>query len=294
MGTIQSFFRHATPDFPLSVSYFAPYHIPDAPALTEISHRMQIMLVTAGQVEAYADSKSYLLNPGDIFILRPHEINSTRSTSLDTRYINLSFKMDLFALPPTHFFQKEFVAPMQEGMLIPPLLVRPGDEPYDALLHTLRRLDINKEGSSAYTAELFSIAVDLCTTLLPYCTTVTPKKTSRKVSEDAIYACLNYIQEHFSEKITLQELASFVHLQPNYLCALFKERTGRTIFEHITRLRINSAAKLLRSTSLPVNQIAEQCGFSSISFFNRKFTHWHKCSPTEYRKQFKERNLPKL
>ena len=106
-----------------------------------------------------------------------------------------------------------------------------------------------------------------------------------------VYLCLEYIKNNYTQKLTLQELAELVHLQPNYLCAVFKARTGRTIFEHITRYRCSWAAKLLRSTPLPVNQIAERCGFPSISFFTRKFTALHGWSPTAYRKQFAGREL---
>lgn len=289
MSQIQSFYRHATPDFPLEISYFAPYHIHQSPGLTEPSNGLQISLVTSGQVDVYVDGKSYLLHCGDIFIIRPREIFTFRSTTLETKYIQLKFPTELIAMSPNHFFQKNFVQPIEEGQLILPRLISPKDEIYDPMLRILKRLDVNKEGTDSYKAELFSIVMELCTTLMPYCTA--PKTPSGKAAEDVIYTCLNYIQKHFGQNLTLQELANLVHLQPNYLCALFKKRTGRTIFDHITRLRINSASKLLRSTSLPVNQIAEQCGFPSTSFFTRKFTALHGCSPTVYRKQFKERSL---
>ena len=55
---------------------------------------------------------------------------------------------------------------------------------------------------------------------------------------------LENLRQRCSEKLTLQELAELVHLQPNYLCAVFKARTGRTVFEHITRYRCSWAAKL--------------------------------------------------
>lgn len=291
MGSIQSFYRHATPDFPLSVSYFAPYHIHQAPGLTEVSDRMEIALVTAGQVDAFVDGQSYLLEAGDIFILKPYEVFTFRSTSLETRYIQLKFSSSFITLPPTHFFQKNFVLPLQNGTLIPPRLVTAGDALYELLMHPLRRLDVQKEGTDGYDGELFSIVIDLCTAMMPYCHISGGSNRSGKPTEDVIFTCLNYIRKNYMENITLDELASLVHLQPNYLCALFKKRTGRTIFDHITRLRINNASTLLRSTSLPVNQIAEQCGFPSISFFTRKFTALHGCSPTAYRKQFKERSL---
>lgn len=294
MGTIRSFHRHATPDFPLEVSYFTPYHIHQVPGFTETGSTMRISLITGGQVEARVGGHTYILKAGDIFIILPYEIFTFRSMSMDTKYVFLDFSMDLITMSPEHYFQRNFVEPLRAGKLTPPRLIRPKDAPYDALYRELSRLDVSKEGFEAYTAELFSIVISLCAALLPYCTTPDAKNISEKPDHDVIYTCLEYIKENFSRKLTLQELADLVHLQPNYLCARFKERTGRTIFDHITRLRINSTSKLLRSTKLPVNQIAEQCGFPSTSFFTRKFTVLHGCSPTVYRKQFADRDLPDI
>ncbi len=294
MGTIRSFHRHATPDFPLEVSYFTPYHIHQVPGFTETGCTMRISLIIGGQVEARVNGHTYILQSGDIFIIMPYEIFTFRSMSLDTKYVFLDFSPDLITMPSGHYFQQKFVEPLRSGILITPRLIHPKDDPYQALYRELSRLDVNKEGSDAYTAELFSIAIGLCAALMPYCTTSDSKSFSEKPNQDVIYTCLEYIKANFSSKLTLQELADLVHLQPNYLCTRFKERTGRTIFDHITRLRINSASKLLRSTNLPVNEIAEQCGFPSVSFYTRKFTALHGCSPTAYRKQFAERDLTDL
>lgn len=293
MGTIRSFHRRATEDFPLEVSYFSPYHINQTPGFTETGATMRISLILDGQVDVRIEGKTYILNKGDIFIILPYEIFTFRSMSMETKYVFLDFSLDLIAMPQDHFFQQKFVGPLTEGKLTPPRLIRPGDQPHDALYQLLSRLDINKEGTDAYTAELYAITVSLCAVLFPYCTTTTPKVLG-KAGEDVIYTCLEYIKENYANKITLQEMADIVHLQPNYLCSIFKKRTGRTIFDHITRRRINYSSKLLRSTKLPVNEIAEQCGFPSISFYTRKFSALHGCSPTDYRKQFAERDLTEI
>ena len=291
MGSIKSYYHHGTSDCPINVSYFSPYHIHSSPGLTNTSSTLEFSLVIAGQVEARVSGKVYTLNAGDIFIIIPNELFVFRSVSMDTRYVSISFSPELIDLPSGHFFQEKFTKPLKEGILNVPRLVQPGDDLYTLLHKEICRLDVSKEGSDAYKAELFAIAVGLCAAIMPYCKTATPKEISAKNGEDAVFICLQYIKENYAKKLTLDELANLVHLQPNYLCCLFKNRVGRTIFDHITRLRINYSSKLLRSTNLPVNEIAEQCGFPSISFYTRKFTALHGCSPTAYRKEFAQREL---
>lgn len=286
MEAIRSFYRRETPDCPLEVSYFSPSQIEKEPNHIQSNSRMMVTLVYNGRVEIFTGGKMQILTDGDIHILPPNALYTFRTTQMGTRYVLLDFSLDLITLPQTHFFQQRFVEPLRAGLLKVPQLVKAGDELYPVLLQEMRRLDVAKEGTDAYTAELFSVVIAICTAIMPYCTTATAKELSARAREDAVFACVEYISEHYAQRLTLQTLAELVHLQPNYLCALFKERTGRTVFEHLTRFRISQTAKLLRSTVLPVNQIAERCGFTSISFFSRKFQKVIGCSPTAYRKRF--------
>ena len=85
-----------------------------------------------------------------------------------------------------------------------------------------------------------------------------------------------------------------MHLHPNYVCAVFKKATGISFFEHLSRYRINRAARFLRSTKDPVNEIAERCGFHSASFFCRKFAQYYGMSPSAYRKNFSREISPEF
>ena len=289
MGEIHSYYRKGTPDFPLDIAYYSPALIRQIPGYSESSSKMTVTWMQAGQVEMRVGGKSHIILPGDIFIFLPYEIYTFRTMTMDTRYISMEISLELIAMPPEHFFQREFVEPLWKGLLRVPRWIRPEDPGYEDMYRHLRRLDVRKEGGGSYTAELYSVVVGFCTALLPLCTRIQPEERTDRAEEDVVYRCLEYIKNNYSQKLTLGELAEQVHLQPNYLCTVFKARTGRSLFEHITRYRCSWAAKLLRSTKLPVNQIAERCGFPSVSFFTRKFTALHGGSPTAYRKQFADR-----
>jgi two-component system response regulator YesN len=84
-------------------------------------------------------------------------------------------------------------------------------------------------------------------------------------------------------------LAAHVHLHPNYLCALFKEHTGERIFDYLTRVRVDTAAAILRREDISVSRLAEQTGFPSESLFYQKFRQQMGMSPKAYRRA-QERN----
>lgn len=80
---------------------------------------------------------------------------------------------------------------------------------------------------------------------------------------------LSYIREHFTEKITLDEIAKHLHLSTNECCRFFKKNMNCTLFEYITEYRLSKSMELLEHTDLPVSQIAYESGFGSSSYFTK-------------------------
>lgn len=285
MAKISSFYRQASPDCPLAVSYFAPVAVAKEPYYPQSNDGFCITFMQAGQVEIFTKGRSHILTAGDIFLLPPHQLHTFRTMTMDTRYLFLSIFPQLLALPESHFFQRDFATPLFAGQLQVPELIRSGDPLHPALSAALQPLDRRREGSAEYSAQLFAAAVSFCAALMPHCTPISPKEAADR-QENTALACLEYIRKHYREKVTLQDVADHVHLHPNYLCALFREQTGKTVFEYLDRYRIRRAARLLSSSSLSVTQIAESCGFGSVSFFSRKFRSLIGMSPIQYRKQY--------
>lgn len=82
---------------------------------------------------------------------------------------------------------------------------------------------------------------------------------------------LSYINQHYMDRITLEQLADHVHLSRHYLAHLFKSETGKTVFEYIMSTRLEEARRMLSCTGLSIAQIALECGFESSSYFCRRF-----------------------
>lgn len=104
-----------------------------------------------------------------------------------------------------------------------------------------------------------------------------------QISNKKVKEILLYIRDHFNQEISIQHLANHFYLSPNYLCQLFKKEVGETIVEHISRLRIECACKLLVETDLSIYQIGEKCGFHDYFYFTRIFKRHLKMTPTQYR-----------
>lgn len=279
-----NYYRAATPELPMHVNYRVyGGRGSQGMGFTYIANFFSILLVYRGQVQTSIKGKPLVLNAGDMRIFLRDDLHHFRCIAPDTRYVQISLNPELLDFPKNQYFYKHFTQPLMEGKLDCPRLLRPGDPGYDAIYSQMHRLDHSREGQESYAAELFAIAISLCSALLPYCTT---GQSVSYPAEDAVRTCLRYMIDHSAEKISLEEMANLVHLHPNYLCSVFKNYTGKTIFDHLTKQRLRRASRKLRNTRLSVQQIAELTGFPSVSFFSRKFRSVYGCSPTQYRKQY--------
>lgn len=100
----------------------------------------------------------------------------------------------------------------------------------------------------------------------------------------SIRKAAEYMLQHFSENITLEEVAERVQKSPNYFSHLFKKILGISFCEYLNRIRVQEAKKLLKTTNLLAYEIAEKVGFLDYKYFNQVFRKLEGCSPSLYRK----------
>jgi AraC-like DNA-binding protein len=96
-----------------------------------------------------------------------------------------------------------------------------------------------------------------------------------------------YIRENYFKPISLEKISKIAHLSPFTFSRFFKKNCGAGFVEYLNRVRTNKACYLLRETDYQVHDIAIECGFASISNFNKQFRKTEGISPRDYRAQFK-------
>ena len=103
-------------------------------------------------------------------------------------------------------------------------------------------------------------------------------------NEKLVYQVKLIIEQTYHEQITITGLSSQVYLSPNYMRSIFKEKTGVTIHEYLTKIRLEQAKKMLGDPSLKVQDIAQKVGYESTSYFISLFLKSQGVTPNEYRK----------
>ena len=96
-----------------------------------------------------------------------------------------------------------------------------------------------------------------------------------------------YIRENYFKPVTLDKISKIARMSPFAFSRFFKKNCGAGFVEYLNRVRTNKACYLLRETDYQVHDIAIECGFGSISNFNKQFRKTEGISPRDYRAQFK-------
>lgn len=107
----------------------------------------------------------------------------------------------------------------------------------------------------------------------------------KTMMEKIMHIC-DYINEHCTEDLSLDEIAAMAGFSKYHLARQFKMFTNISFYKYVTQKRISTAEKMLLDFDVPVTNVAMQCGFSSMSTFIRMFKIVKGCTPSEYRKMY--------
>lgn len=112
------------------------------------------------------------------------------------------------------------------------------------------------------------------------------KNSTQKEYMEKFLFVTNYINEHFTEDLNLEQVASLAGFSKYHFTRLFRQYAGTTFYKYLNHKRIAHAKNLLLDPDLSVTDVAFQSGFTSISAFLRMFRLANNCTPTEFRKMY--------
>lgn len=109
--------------------------------------------------------------------------------------------------------------------------------------------------------------------------------SQRKTDSERMNKVHTFIMEHFNQKISLEEAAAIANMTAASFSRYFKTHSNKTFSDFVSEIRVGHACKLLMENNLAISQICYECGFQTLSNFNRQFKNITRYSPREYRKE---------
>lgn len=273
---------HGTKEYPYD-QYFIR-HVPHAFQFPVHWHEeLEIIYIKQGTLEITIDNTSYTGHAGSIYLVNPRELHFMGSTDLSVAYYTLLFPLEFVSFQSMDHLEASLFQPLRSGQLLFSHTIPDGN-----LMNTLasildeiiplnrrsRKDPLQDEISYNQTSpsrqietrilllQFFLKIIDDGSLIMPS----VPGKQSNMQRE-----LLAYIENHYTEKISLQELAACFHLSEKYVSRYFKEHFHLTFSDYVNHLRLTRAKKLLETTELSVTQVALDSGYSNVSYFIRSF-----------------------
>ncbi len=180
---------------------------------------------------------------------------------------------------------RDFVSPFIADNSIPYILLDKSINWQEEILNDIEKMYQYKDNTSAqlYIQNLFYHIWILFTE--------NTMKAGRKRKQDRnlsiLKDMLTYIQKHYTEKVTLDDIAKSGNISKSTCLVIFKKYLCDTPTNYLINYRLNNALNLLKETDLSVSETALSVGFNGISYFTETFRKVYGCSPSEYRAKCK-------
>ena len=275
-----------TYDFPLKVYETS---LLQKPHLTNPWHwhdELQFCIILEGVLEITVLDKTFILNTGEGIFVNSGILHTSHSCpETPAKYLCLNIHPSFFTFFKGNTLEAKYVLPYLENENLSLLILKPEETWQKNILASIQQVSyLTTKKNYGYELEVYAEMMQIWKTLVLNVSFVKPN-VSTLFHQKEIKTILSYLETHFSESITLNDLSDAVHTSKSWCCRIFKQALGCTINEYLTDLRIRASMNLLRTTDLSITEIAYRTGFSDSSYYIKKFNESVHVTPRVYRNE---------
>ncbi len=262
-------------DFPVLIRKLTLLEQDNDPERFHYHDFCEITCVLSGFADYFINGTKYEVEPGDIIIFNQVEPHGWTVTERSMDVLVLTFAPEVVS-DPSASSENEYLKPFFYLGSHFRNLISSTDERTGEIRGIMD--EIAKEArckEKGYEGMIRADIMRILTLLIRHYENENPepdislneKKRSMKRLEQAIY----YINSHYTDAVTLEEVAALAYMSPNYFSSYFKNVTNRGFSEYLTMLRLNRVQELFLTTDRSVSSIAMECGFRNMSNFYRLY-----------------------
>ncbi len=271
-----SFFPYNT--YPCSI----PLDFYEVP--THWHNEMEIIYIKKGKGQVTLDFENHYVEAGDIVVVLPgqlHSINQYESFTME--YENIIFSTDMFLSKHSDSLETEFFVPFVSGSIAFEHLITKDDYIYPELSSCLNRADhICESFPKGYKLALKGYLYEFFYVIYTNSEEIIQDKANKNL--DKIKEIIKYIETNYHEPISIDEISSVCGFSSSHFMKFFKKAMGTSFIDYLNDYRLSMATRMLISSEDNIIDIAAECGYDNLSYFNRIFKKKYHMTPREYRK----------
>lgn len=277
--------KHGTETFPMTVNHDDLWSFEGKNVPIHWHNDLEINLIREGEAVFQVYQKSYRVRTGEGFLLNrnvPHSCSSPGNEHV--RYSTILVRPDFLYGDFGSDVERKCFQPFLQNSAILCIHLTGFDENGKEILQKLNQVEEAFDRKRfCYELKIKGLLCEAFAMILYGHRQELTKFVPANLQElERLEKMLNYLNMHFTEVISLQDLADQVHLSREVCCRLFKKMTGKTITGYLEEYRVNKSFSLVQSGQYSMTQITEMVGFSNPSRFASAFRKRFGCNPGEY------------
>lgn len=253
----------------------------------------EFTLIESGKLYYQTADTVYEMEKGDIVFVNSGIMHSAWSEdSKECEYMPFSFSVSMVSGEKKSAIDQKYVSEIIRNENFPSLLLRPTDPEYNEFLTLLlRSYEAYEKRDDCFELRVKS---DVCLLWSVLYRAYKRKKDEIGFSEPGrrstyVQKALEFISEHYTDKISLSDIAQHCGLSTSELCRTFKKTMQQTPFEYLLRYRANQSLTLLMDRSNNITEVALQSGFQNSSYYCRIFKQYMGMPPSKYIKKMQKK-----
>ena len=277
----------------MSRNTFEAYHYRDESGKEVALHHhefYEIYFFVSGNVSYNIESRSYRLSPGDVLLINPQELHQPVFSPEKQNY-------ERYVLWLSSSFLQQYILPDQDlsqcfdtSQPTHTNLIRPDGVTRELLTYLFQQL-IREQDSKEFAAELNCLSLLAQLLVLVNRTALRAGRAPepRENADSVVYRMLGYINDHYSEDLSLDLLANEFFLSKYHLSREFSRVVGTSVHRYIVQKRLIMARQMM-AAGTSTSEVSQLCGFGDYSNFYRAFTNEYQISPRKYMEELKREN----
>lgn len=251
---------------------------------------IEIIVIKKGCGIVTVDLKKQKVTIGDIIFIRSGQLHSIEQDGSNyMEYENILFKKELLISGKYDLCAKNFIIPLIEGNIPSATFFTSVLHYYNDVANCINEIDILcSEQPEGYQLLLKSILFRLIYIIISHKETIEITSNIQTKSLEKLKYILKYVEEHYSEHITIEEMAKLTFYSKSHFMKFFKSHIGTGFIDYLNNYRLMMSEQMLKTSDLSVIEIAQLNGFDNISYFNRIFKKKYNLSPSKLRKNTKK------
>lgn len=232
---------------------------------------VEILRVERGVLQVVLGETRYFLEPGMFLIINSREIHAT--------FCGDDICMEVLQIP--YPFIKKYMQGQEEMRFYQEPVAEEGQA--GALLHRLNVM--NQERGSGFLLKFHAVLFELLYLLQTEYSV--PGKASEQEDRDRrrLVTVMDYVNQRYRDRITLEEAAGLVALNKEYFCRFFKKNMGMPLMEYVNEVRFSHVCEALRESDAGIMELLEEHGFTNYKLFRKMFRERYHTTPGRKRRE---------